>query len=314
MRIQKIAEICGYEFCGADCDIKTISYANVAPEDSLAIVHTQKEALSTNAGAVLTEPRFIRTDKTILFVSEPLDIAVVKVARVLAKNGEISLYDKPAYNHINGYYVAANAMIGESTVISPNVFIDEDVIIGRNCIFEPNVQIKGGSVIGNDVHISSGSVIGADALCYYYDTGLKTFPGIGKVVIEDDTEIGCHTIIQRGTFSDTVIGYGSKIGNLVDIGHDVQIGSNCKIVSQTGIAGHVSIGNWVEIYGQTGIANHVTVGDRAIIMAQSLVTKNVPAGEKVSGRFARKHSEELRIQAYIHRLYKGGKRWEELQL
>lgn len=303
MRIQKIAEICGYEFWGEDCDIRTVSYADTALEDSLAIVHTQKEFSSTNARAVLMEPRLIITDKTVLIVSDTLDVAVVKIAMLLVQNGEAKLYNRNTYNNINGFYVADNVVIDEGTNISPNVFIDEDVKIGKCCTIEPNVQIKGGSVIGDDVHLMSGCIIGADSCCYYYDTELKTFPGIGKVVIGDGTEIGCHTVIQRGTFSDTVIGSGNKIGNLVDIGHDVRIGNHCKIVSQTGIAGHASIGNMVMIYGQTGIINHVTIGDRAVIMAQSLVTKNVPVDEKVSGRFARKHSEELRRQASISKLY-----------
>ncbi len=302
MRIQEIAEICGYEFCGANRNIRMISYADTASEDSLAIAHTQKEILGTKARAVLTEPGLIRTDKTILMISEPLDIAAVKVAMLLVQSGEVKFYGKQDYNIINGYHAATNVMIGKGTVISPNVFIDEDVKIGNGCIIDPNVYIKGGSVIGNKVHISSGSVIGENAFCHYYDEGLKSFSGIGKAIIGDHVEIGCHSVIQRGVFSDTVIGEGSKIGNLVDIGHDVRIGSHCKIVSQTGIAGRASIGDWVTVYGQTGITNHITIGDRAIIMAQSLVTKDVKAGEKVSGRFARKHSEELRKEAKINRM------------
>ncbi len=302
MRIHKIAQICGYEFCGADCDIRTISYADNASANSLAVVYTKKDTLATDAGAVLTEPRFIKTDKTILFVSEPLDIAAVKVAMLLVQNGDVKMYGKPNYNAVNGYFTAGNVEICGDTVVSPNVFIDEDVKIGSHCIIEPNVCIKGGSIIGDGVHISSGSVIGADAFCHYYDAEIKSFPGIGRVVIGDYAEIGHHTVVQRGTFSDTVIGKGCKIGNQVDIGHDVRIGGNCKIVSQTGIAGRVSIGDWVIIYGQVGIANHISIGDRAVVMAQSLVTKNVQAGEKVSGRFARKHSEELRRQISINRL------------
>ena len=167
-------------------------------------------------------------------------------------------------------------------------------------------------MIGDNVHISSGSVIGADAFCHYFDEKIKTFPGIGKAIIGDHAEIGYHTVIQRGTFSDTVVGEESKIGNFVDIGHDVRIGSNCKIVSQTGIAGHASIGDCVTIYGQAGIGNYVTVGDRAVVMAQSRVTKNVQVGRKVSGSFAREHGEELRRQVKINRLCEGEKKWEEL--
>ncbi len=300
MKIYEIAEICGYEVCGTDCEINAMAYADAATKESLAIIRTEKEIFSTDAMAVLTEPRLVRTDKTLLMITDPLDVAAAKVADLLAENGEIKLYDKPVYHYVDGYYRADHVTIGEDTYISPNVFIGEDVVIGNRCRIAPNVQIRGSSVIGNEVCIEAGSVIGADAFCHYYYPDITSFSGIGRVVIEDNVKIGCHTVIQRGTFSDTVIRKGSKIGNLIDIGHDVRIGCNCKIVSQTGIASYVTVGNNVEIYGQTGIVNHVKVDDRAVIMAQSLVTKNVLAGEKVSGRFARKHDEELKRQAKIN--------------
>lgn len=301
MRIQKIAELCGYEFCGADRDVRNISYADRAFKDSLAIVHTRKDLHLTNAETVLIEPKFFNTDKSMLIISDPLDIAAVKIAKLLVQNGELKLYGRPIYHCVDGYFVADQVEVGEDTFISPGVFIDEGVKIGNRCRIDPNVQICGGTIIGNDVLISAGSVIGADAFCHYQDGGLRTFPGIGRAVIEDCVEIGCHTIVQRGSFSDTVIGTGSKIGNLIDIGHDVQIGKDCKIVSQTGIAGRVVIGNGVTVYGQVVIVNRVKIGDRAIVMAQSLVTKEVHADEIVSGRFARKHNEELRKHAEINR-------------
>lgn len=301
MRVQKIAALCGYELCGDDCDIRTISYADRASEDSLAIVHTQKELLLTKAETVLIEPRFFDTDKSMLIISDSLDAAAVKVAELLVQNGELKRYGRPVYHCVDGYFTAGHVKIGENTFVSSGVFLDEDVKIGNRCRIDPNVQICGGTVIGDDVSILAGSVIGADAFCHYQDGGLQSFPGIGRVIIEDHVEIGCHTIVQRGSFSDTVIGRGSKIGNLVDIGHDVQIGKDCKIVSQTGIAGRAVIGNGVTVYGQVGIANHVKIGDRAVVMAQSLVTKEVHADETVSGRFARNHSEELRNYAKINR-------------
>ncbi len=301
MKVQKIAALCGYELCGDDRDVRTISYADRASEDSLAIVHTQKELLSTKAETVLIEPRFFCTDKSMLIISDPLDAAAVRIAELLVKNGELKLYGRSVYHCVDGYFAADQVEVGEDTFISPGVFIGKDVKIGNRCRIDPNVQICGGTVIGDDVSVSAGCIIGADAFCHYNDDRLRAFPGIGRVIVEDYVELGCHTIVQRGSFSDTVIGQGSKIGNLIDIGHDVQIGQNCKIVSQTGIAGRVRIGNGVTIYGQVGIANHVVIGDRAIVMAQSMVTKNVEIGEKVSGRFARKYSEEMRRQVEMNR-------------
>lgn len=299
MKVQQIAKLCGYELCGEDQDIRTISYAGNADADSLAIVHNQKEILSTKAKVVLSEPKFIRTEKTVLMISDPLDLAAAKIAMLLVQNGEIKLYGKPVYHNADGYFVAEHVTIGSDTMISPGVLLDEDVQIGNHCRIGPYVHICGGSVIGDDVSISDGSVIGADAFCHYFDERLRTFSGIGRVVIEDQVEIGCNTIVQRGSFSDTVIGSGSKIGNLIDIGHDVRIGKGCKIVSQTGIAGCAVIGDGVTVFGQTGIVNGVRIGSQAVVMAQSLVTKNVKSGEMVSGRFARKHSEEMKKMVEI---------------
>lgn len=308
MKVQQIAKLCGYELCGEDHDIRTISYADHAAVDSLAIVHNQKEILSTKAKVVLSEPKFIRTEKTMLMISDSLDLAAVKIAMLLVQNEEVKLYGKSVYHNVDGYFAAEHVTIGSDTMISPGVLLDEDVKIGSRCRIGPYVHICGGSVIGDDVSISDGSVIGADAFCHYFDERIRTFSGIGRVVIEDQVEIGYHTIVQRGSFSDTVIGSGSKIGNLIDIGHDVRIGKGCKIVSQTGIAGCAVIGDRATVFGQTGIANGVKVGNRAVVMAQSLVAKDVGSGETVSGRFARNHSEQMRKMAEIKREVE---KWEQ---
>ncbi|MBR3746498.1 MAG: UDP-3-O-(3-hydroxymyristoyl)glucosamine N-acyltransferase, partial [Selenomonadaceae bacterium] len=115
-------------------------------------------------------------------------------------------------------------------------------------------------------------------------------------------EIGSNTVIQRGTFSDTIIGAGTIIGNLVELAHDVKIGEDCLIVSQVGICGNVTIGKRVQIFGQAGISNWVTIGDDAIVLAKSLVTKNIRAGQKVSGMFAREHRDELKHLAKLKKV------------
>ena len=115
-------------------------------------------------------------------------------------------------------------------------------------------------------------------------------------------EVGCNTVIQRGTLSDTIIGDGTLIGDLVEIGHDVKAGVGCLIVSQVGISGSVTIGDGVEIYGQAGVANRLDIGDGATIMAKAGITRNVKPGVKVSGMFGREHAQELRARAKLKKL------------
>lgn len=301
MKISEIAKELEYEYVGEDVDIKKISFDTDTDKNSLLIL---KDYLipKTDVAAFLTKPILLNTDKTLLFTSDSLELSAVKVAKVLLKYGELKIYKKLNYRKTkDGYYVSKNVSIGKNTCISPNVFIGEDVIIGENCVIEENVSIKGGSVLGNSIHLSAGAVIGADSFAGYYDNGIHLFQGVGRVIIECGVSIGYHTVIQRGVFSNTEIGENSKIGNLVDIGHDVRIGKHCMIVSQSGIAGHAVLGDFVTVYGQSGIANYVIIEDRATVKACSFVTKNVRVGEVVSGYFARKHEDMMRIEAIIRK-------------
>lgn len=300
MRISELSKKCGYEFFGNDCIVRSIRFAQFAEEDSIAIVKDIYEIENTKAKCVLLEPTFVKTNKTVLFISDDLNIAMVRIAKALMENQDICFKQYIKYEKEKDYYIGKNVNIEGNTVISPNVYIDNDVSIGENCYIEPGVHIGNGTIIGNDVYIGNGSSIGAKSFYHYYDKELLEFPGLGKVIIGDNVNIGNNTTIQRGTFSDTIIGQNSKIGNLIDIGHDVNIGINCKIVSQTGIASNVFIGDYVQIFGQVGISNNIRIGNYCQILAKSLVTKNVMDGKKVLGIFAREYSEELRIQAKLH--------------
>ncbi len=302
MKISELAQKCGYEYCGRDCEIHSIRYAAAADEDSIAIITNRGEVEATRANCIILLPIFVNTKKTMLFASGSIESAVVRVAKVLLENKEIFLQHTCKYSKVENYYSGKNVKIGNGTVISPNVYIDNDVIIGESCYIEPNVHIGSGTVINENVFIGSGSSIGAKSFYHYYDDKLMDFPGLGKTIINRAVSIGNNTTIQRGTFSDTIIGEDCKIGNLIDIGHDVTIGRGCKVVSQVGVASNVTIGNFVQIYGQAGISNNVRVGDFATIFAKSSVTKDVSDGQKVSGLYAREHSEELRIQAKLRRL------------
>lgn len=301
MKISEIAEQSGYEFCGQDMEVDSIRYAEYAGDNSIAIVKNIEDIEKLKAKCVLIQPMLINTDKSIIFTGDSLEFASVRIAQILQE--EKKQHSKIVkYTLQDNYYLGENVSIGNNTFICPNVCIDNNVIIGNNCYISANTHIGSDVIIKNGVKIGDGTTIGADSFYHYYDDGLQEFEGLGTVIIEDNVSIGSKTIIQRGTFSDTIIGTRSRIGNLIDIGHDVVIGHDCKVVSQTGIASNVKINNYVKIYGQVGVANDVSIGDKVVVYAKSLVTKSINDNQHVSGMYAREHIEELRIQAKLRRL------------
>lgn len=196
--------------------------------------------------------------------------------------------------------------IGEGTFIFPNVFIGNNVRIGNDCIIQPNVTILDHCEIGNNVIIQSGSVIGSDA--FYYNTKknrdiwYKKMESCGRVVIEDDVEIGAGCSIDRGVSGDTIIGAGTKIDNLVQVGHDTVIGKNCLIAAQVGIAGATTIGNGVTLWGQVGVSKTLTIGDNAIVYAQSGVPASLEGGKTYFGSPAEEASEKMRERVWVKRI------------
>jgi UDP-3-O-[3-hydroxymyristoyl] glucosamine N-acyltransferase len=167
--------------------------------------------------------------------------------------------------------------IEENTVIYAHVFVGAKTVIGKNCLFYSHVTIREGSRIGNRVILQSGSVIGSCGFGYLTDEKGKhhKIPQLGGVVLEDDVEIGANTTIDRARFKSTIISKGTKIDNLVQIGHNVSIGEDSIIVAQCGISGSVKIGKNVVIGGQTGIVGHVEICNRVQIGAQSGVSKSI---------------------------------------
>lgn len=285
--------LCGDE----ELEISALKYAHEADENSLAIAYTENDIINTAAQAVLTEPRILPVAKTFLYSDfNELDAAIIKIARLLIAEGIYPDYEKNFSQMLKeGSMFGANVEVGEGTIIAPFVSVGENVAIGKNCRIEAGVFIGSGTVIGDGVKILSGSRVGVN--CHYHSKingRYESFCGVGRTIIGDGAEIGSNTVIQRGSFSDTVIGAGTIIGNLVEIAHDVKIGANCLIVSQVGLCGNVTIGDRVQIFGQAGVKDWVIVGDDAIILAKSGVTKNIRAGQKVSGMFSREHRTELK--------------------
>ena len=217
--------------------------------------------------------------------------------------------------------IAGNARLGTDVAIQPHVVIEDGVVVGDRCVIGagsylghesilgddcrlyPRVTLRERTVLGQRVIIHGGVVVGADGFGFEFTEGRhKKIPQLGNVEIGDDVEIGANTAIDRARFGTTRIGKGTKIDNLVQIGHNCVIGEHCIICGLVGMAGSTIIGNYVTIAGQVGLAGHLTIGDKSIIMAQAGVTKDVAPGSFMLGAPAVPHTEFKRSTAAFHRL------------
>ncbi len=199
--------------------------------------------------------------------------------------------------------ISSTAIIGEGTVLQPNVFVGNHVIIGKNCIIHPNVSIYDHSVIGDDVIIHSGTIIGADAFYFkrrteYWDK----MESCGRVVIEDHVEIGASCTIDKGVSGDTVIGKGTKLDNLIQIGHDTVIGKNCLFASHVGVAGCVIVEDDVILWGQVGVQKDLTIGKGAVVLGQSGIAKSIEGGKTYFGSPVQEAREKMKELALVKKL------------
>ncbi len=180
--------------------------------------------------------------------------------------------------------ISDDAKVGDGCVIYPCVYVGSGVQIGNDSIIYPNVTIYDGCKIANRVIINANTTIGEDGFGYASHKGVHhKIPQIGTVIIEDDVEIGTCCALERGTLGDTIIGQGSKIGDLVTIGHGTKIGPHCLLVAQVGIAGSTSLGHHCIVGGQVGIVGHINIGNNVTIAAQAGVINNIPDGKVVLG-------------------------------
>ncbi|MBZ0156820.1 MAG: UDP-3-O-(3-hydroxymyristoyl)glucosamine N-acyltransferase [Alphaproteobacteria bacterium] len=210
-------------------------------------------------------------------------------------------------------YIAEGVTIGAGTVIYPGVFVGESSSIGEGCVLHPNVTVRERITIGNRVVIHAGSVIGSDGFGYVFAEGKhQKIPQVGDVVIEDEVEIGAAVTIDRATTGTTFIGGGTKIDNLVQIGHNVHIGRNVIIVAQVGIAGSSRIGDGVVLGGQVGVADHSVIEAGTMVGAKAGVLGHMKRGI-YSGTMPMPHREWLKAMAVFAKLPEMKKKLEDLE-
>lgn len=199
--------------------------------------------------------------------------------------------------------VGQHSSIGDGSTVDAGARIGNHVVIGKNCRIHPNAVIYDHSHIGNNVIVHSGAIIGADGFGYKYrDNQHVKVPHVGNVVIEDNVEIGANTCIDRGALGSTRIGWGSKIDNLVQLGHNNSVGKNVIICGQCGISGSCEIGDGAILAGSVGVADHVKIGSRAVVMARSGVSQDVDAGAQVWGSPAKDRKTAWRELAALAKL------------
>jgi UDP-3-O-[3-hydroxymyristoyl] glucosamine N-acyltransferase len=211
--------------------------------------------------------------------------------------------------------VGANTRVGARSVLRPHVVLYDDVTVGEDCLLHSGVQVREGCRLGDRVVVQNAAVIGADGFGFAKDGEgrYRKFPQVGIVVVEDDVEIGALTAIDRAALGETRVGRGSKLDNLVQVGHSVTIGRDSVLCGQVGIAGSSRIGDRVTLAGQVGVAGHLTIGDGVVVTAQSGVPGNVAPGTVLSGSPAIDNRAWLKSSAVFAKLPELQKRLRDLE-
>lgn len=239
---------------------------------------------------------------TLLEMVKPDPVEIPRGIDPAAKIGsEVTVGDNVAVSAFAA--VMDGASLGDGTTIFPHVYIGHGARVGRDCLIYPGVVIRERVIIGDRVIIQPGAVIGSDGFGYHEEGGkLRKQEQSGTVVIEDDVEVGANVAIDRARFSETRIGSGTKIDNLVQIAHNVTVGSDSVLVSQVGLAGSSHLGKRVRLGGQSGVAGHISVGDNVVAAGRAAITKPVPANKVVYGNPAGDRIERQREVVSLRRL------------
>jgi len=315
--VSEIAALLGLKFQGdGSCRLTKVSNWEAADDTSLVFLERERKADALRAGCLIAPPDLVPSGCNTIFSNSPkLDFA--RAAALLAPsargcgsrhNSAVVSPDADIAADVDiGPFavVCARARVSSGCILHAGVVVGEDCAVGECCTLHPNVVLYPGSILGNRVVLHAGVVVGSDGFGYVFDGSSQVkFPQAGKIIIEDDVEIGANTTLDRGSLGVTRIGAGTKIDNLVQVAHNVQIGRGVVIAAQTGISGSCVIEDYAVIGGQVGFGDHVRVQSGAVIGSKAgvLPGKIVRGGEVYWGVPVRPLREYKRLNALFGRL------------
>lgn len=298
LKLSQLADELGLTLKGEDKEVGGFGTLESAGPDQVSFLANPKYLSlldECQAAAVIVEDRFADKVETALISDNPYYDFARALTLFAEPQGCMTGMSDKAYVHPEAQvhetatvypfaFVAKGARVGENSSVFPGCYVGERSVVGRDCTLYPNVTLMADTVIGDRVIIHAGAVLGSDGFGFAPSpNGLEKIPQMGNVVVEDDVEIGANSTIDRAVLAGTVIGRGTKIDNLVQVGHNVTIGEGSILVAQVGVSGSATIGRGVTLAGQAGISGHLTIGDGATVGPQSGVAKDVPEGAVVGG-------------------------------
>jgi UDP-3-O-[3-hydroxymyristoyl] glucosamine N-acyltransferase len=318
---QAVADLVGGRLLGdGDLRIGMVRSLDRAGPDALSFAVSSRYAAdlrASRAGAVLVPEELageVAGPRTRIVVGDPYG-ALARVLHALFPGSSSTPGIDPTARIGTGAELGDGVSIGAFAVLGRNVrlgarsrlaqhvMLGDGVIVGEDTDIGPGVVCYAGSQVGSRVVLKAGAVIGGDGFGYLWDgKGHARIPHVGGCILQDEVEVGSNTCIDRGSIDDTIVGRGTKLDNLVQVGHNVRIGERCLIMAGVGIAGSTRIGNDAILAGHVGVTDHLVIGDRARIAAKSAIFGDVPAGASFSGHPARPHRQFLRAQAAMYRL------------
>ncbi|MGA2231179.1 MAG: UDP-3-O-(3-hydroxymyristoyl)glucosamine N-acyltransferase [Tepidisphaeraceae bacterium] len=282
MTLAQLAETIGAQIVGdASVQVGAAATLDDATADHVSFLSNpqyEKKLATTRAGAVIVARNITCERLNLLKAPDPY-LAFAKAV--------IALHGHRAHPHSGIHpraFVEPTATVGEGSVLYPGVYVGPRAEIGRDCILYPNAVIYDDTVLGDRVIVHAGASVGHDGFGFATSKGVHhKIPQVGKVIVEDDVEIGANAAIQRAALGTTIIGKGSKVDSLVSIGHGVKVGEYALLVSQVGIAGSTTLGHHVTLGGQVGVAGHLRIGNNVIVAAQGGIVGDVPDESALMG-------------------------------
>lgn len=312
MTLKELAAAIGAEVSGdGSASVQGVAALEDAGPGQVSFLSNPKYARqleTTAASAVIAAPSVNSDRVTLLKAKDPY----YAFAQAL-----VTLHGYRQHPHAGIHpkaHVEPTATVGEGSVLYPGVYVGPRARVGRDCVLYPNVVVYDDCVLGDRVTIHANSSVGTDGFGYATHDGVHhKIPQVGNVIIEDDVEIGSGVCVDRAALGSTVIGKGSKLNDLISIGHGARIGPHGLLVSLVGVAGSVTVGHHVTMAGQVGIAGHLKIGDNVTIGAQSGVLNNVPDQSTLLGSPAMPISHARRVAAIFVQLPELNERVKRLE-